>query len=51
MLYQPVGGDLKIESGPGKKTWMDAMVTTTDTTAVLVIEVPFVFFLLYIICK
>ena len=46
MLYQPVGGDMKIKSGPRKKNWMDAMVTTTATTAgdILVMELPFVFF-------
>ena len=33
MLYQPVGGDLKIKDGPGKKNCTDDMVATEATTA------------------
>ena len=51
-MYQPVGGELKIKCGPGKKNCTDAMITTTATTAadIPVMEVPFVS-KLYIICK
>ena len=43
-MYQPVGGELKIKCGPGKKNCTDAMITMTATTAddILVMEVPFV---------
>ena len=38
-----------MKSGPGKKNWMDAMVTTTATTAgdILEMEVPFVLFIIH----
>ena len=43
-MYQPVGGELKIKCGPGKKNSTDAMIAMTATTAddSLVMEVPFV---------
>ena len=43
-MYQPVGGELKIKCGPGRKNCTDAMITTTVTYAddILVMEVPFV---------
>ena len=49
MLYQPVGGDLYIKWGPGKKNCTDAMVTMTATTAgdILVMEVSFVLFIIH----
>ena len=44
MLYQPVGGELKMKCGPGKENCTDAMITTTATIAddILVMKVPFV---------
>ena len=49
MVYQPVSGDLctnllVVICGPGKKNCMDAMITTTMTTAddIRAMEVPFV---------
>ena len=43
-MYQPVGGELWIKCGPGKKNCSDAMITMTATTVddTLVMEVPFV---------
>ena len=37
MLYQPVGGDLYVKCGPGKKNCTDAMVATTATTAGIIL--------------
>ena len=44
-MYQPVGGDLLIYCGPGKKNCTDAMLTTTMANAadIRAMEVPFVY--------
>ena len=43
-MYQPVGGDLLIQGGPGKQNCTDAIITTTMATAddIQAMEVPFV---------
>ena len=48
-MYQPVGGDLLILWGPGKKNCTDAMITTTMATAddIRAMEVPFVSYFIH----
>ena len=44
-MFQPVGGDLMILDGPGKKNYTDAIITTTMTTVaeIRVMEVTFLY--------
>ena len=44
-MFQPVGGDLMISKGPGKKNCTDATITTTMTTVaeIRAMEVTFLY--------